>query len=261
MLLIYLKICKQYLCPGMDLLNINTDKMKKYLLGIFLIVSTSLHAQVNKEVYKEADVVKNGETAIFPKVKFDLVKLDQQLKKGTAVVKGKMYARSRNNKSNAKMFEGKKMIGGKKFAVNETIYLIPYNEYVKEYIRLKYFEENPKKKIFVKFHEEVFKYRLEGVTNNEGSFTFPNVKPGKYYVFGVMKTVTLAKKKYYSNGNVATDTYGQVIAEGYSSYNDYTSISDFVDNIIEVPADGQTVMANVTNIKKDRSTELKEIVD
>ncbi len=226
--------------------------IKTFSFFCLLTFSTG-YAQVNKEIYREAEVVKNQETIIHSKLKYDLPELKKQLQKGTATIKGSMYARPRNANSGMKGFIGKAE------AVNSMIYLIPYTDYVQDYIRLKNSSEKPKKKIFVKLHDEVYDMRIEGMTNNKGQFTFPNLKPGKYYLFGEVRTSHSVKKKYYSNGNIATNAYGQVIAEGYSSYNDYSSRYDYVDNIVEVTNDGQIVMANVSNINKDIHSELKEL--
>ncbi|QCX53755.1 hypothetical protein [Elizabethkingia sp. JS20170427COW] len=202
----------------------------KLLLGTFFISSSLLFAQVNKEIYTTKDVVKNNETIIRSDVKFDIAQLEQQLQKGSATIKGKMYARSRRSTLDA--MYGMKMIGGKTKAINSMIYLVPYTDYIKDYIKLKNSSEKPNKKIFVQMHEEVYNMRLEGMTNSQGDFTFLNLKPGKYYLFGEVRTASAVKRKYYQNGNVATNAYGQVIAEGYSYSNQNVSKLDYVDNII-----------------------------
>ena len=233
--------------------------MKIYVLGLLFLASGNCIAQVNSEIYQEAEVVKNKEKIIYSDVKYDISAVKKQLQKGTGTIKGKMFARSRNGDLGP--FYGIKQIGGKKKASERMVYLIPYNDYVKDYIRLKNSSEKPKKKIFVKLHEDVFNTRLEGRTNSEGNFTFPNLKPGKYYIFGDVRTVSTVKKKYYSNGNIATNAYGQVIAEGYSSYNQYSSMEDYVDNIVEVIKDGDVVFVNISNISKDRHPDLKDILN
>lgn len=233
--------------------------MKKLLIfSIIFVFSGEVLSQVNQEVYREADVVKSDKKIITSKVPYDVNQLRSQLQKGKATIKGKMYARKRHSETGKKLYVS--IIGSlEKSAENTPVYLIPYNDYVKDYVNLKENAEKPKRKTFVELHEDVFNTRLEAVTNNEGSFTFPNVKPGKYYVFGKMNTLTLVKRKYYSNGNVATNAYGQVVAEGYSSYNDFKSHYDYVDNIVEVKEDGGTVFVNVTDIAKDQNEELKLI--
>lgn len=227
------------------------------ILTFLLFINTKTFAQVNKEIYTTEAVEKNKETIIRSDVQFDVSQLEKQLQKGTTTIKGKMYARSRRSTLDA--MYGMKMLGGKTEAINSMIYLVPYNDYIKDYIELKNSSEKPNKKIFVKMHDEVYNMRLEGITNNKGDFTFPNLKPGKYYLFGEVRTASAVKKKYYSNGNVATNAYGQVVAEGYSYYNENVSKLDYVDNIVEVTKDGGNVFINVSNIKSDLNEELKAI--
>lgn len=62
-----------------------------------------------------------------------------------------------------------------------TVRLYPVTPYLEEYLKLKK-KEDPSKLRFVYMHEIPKQYRLEAITNSSGDFTFPNLKPGKYYL-------------------------------------------------------------------------------
>lgn len=233
-------------------------QFNKAIAVLFLLCSPLLSAQVNQEVYVEPEVQKSTTKVLYPRASYDLNKLKSQLEKGSSTIKGEMFARKRNGDP-SNPFGNNKLIGGKAKAANVQVFLVPFNAYVADYIRLKHNAEKPKRKRFVQMHDEVFKYRLEGITNRDGNFTFPNLKPGKYYIFGQVTTSQTARKRYYSNGNVATNAYGQVIAEGYSSYVDYSSTSDYVDEVVEIKQNGEVVHIKLTNIRGHRSDEIKAL--
>ena len=179
------------------------------------------------------------------------------MQKDNATIKGVMHARPRSTRNGAKAAIA---ITGPIRAENQKIHLIPLTDYVKDYIRLKHNEEKPKKEIFAELHPEVFDLRYEAETNSNGEFTFPNMKPGKYYLFGKVKTATITKNKYVNNGTVAKDNYGQVIATGYDYYKTYNPIYDYADNIIEITNDGSTINVVVSDQKKDFSQELLDLI-
>lgn len=60
------------------------------------------------------------------------------------------------------------------------------------------------------------RYRIEAITNSDGEFTFPNMKPGKYYLYGSMDySLNYNYNKYTGSGY---DNYGRIDYYTPSSY-------------------------------------------
>lgn len=230
--------------------------MKKRILIACFLVQGAIYAQINKDVYVQPEKAKE-KPELISSVPYNVKEIKEQMKSGKSTIKGVMHAKPRNSTS------GKKVIGsitGPTLAKNKPVYLIPYSDYVKDYIRLKHKSEKPKKGIYAQLHQEVFDLRYEALTNSKGEFTFPNLKPGIYYIFGEVNTATLTKNNYYKNGTVATNAYGQVVATGYDSYKTYKSFIDYVDNIVEIKEDGTVVDAVISDQKKNYSPQLEAVL-
>lgn len=149
-----------------------------------------------------------------PAITFDSLQAKQALGLGTATIKGVAFTRPTN--------QGLGIKTGKKILANKiTIYLFPVTPYLAEYFRLKQLE-NPKKLKYAYFDPAFFYYRLTAVTNSAGEFTFPQMKPGKYYLTGSLE--------WYETG-----VYNKYTGSGYYGYGrtDYYTPQQYRNNYVE----------------------------
>lgn len=215
--------------------------MKKFafinILPLFLFIGFHhpIHAQ-----YIEPDVVKNPEILIYPKTAFDTIDLKKKLAKGNATIKGEVITRKRDSQ------KGKKVLGGKTPAKHATVLLFPYTPYIAEYLKLKETQEDPKKNTWVEAHKPVKRQRLEAITNNKGTFTFPNMLPGKYYLICMVQH-TAVETRYKEDG-WGVNRYGYVVP-AYYSYQKYNANEDLNEAVVEIKNDGEIIQVIVTNIE------------
>jgi hypothetical protein len=167
---------------------------------------------------------------LMPKAPFDTLEVRKTLAKGTSTIKGVAFIRPVSQGFGIKT--GKKI-----FAYKTRVLLFPVTPYLLEYLDLKK-KANPKKLKFAYLSHQAWYYHLEAITNSTGEFTFPDMKPGKYYVEAVLN--------WQQSG-----TYNQYNGSGYNNYGgqtDYYSRQNYVNNyadllykFVEVEKDGETV--------------------
>ncbi|GAA0526618.1 carboxypeptidase-like regulatory domain-containing protein [Chitinophaga japonensis] len=168
---------------------------------------------------------------LMPKTPFDTISAKQALMKGKATIKGVAFTKPKT------AFGYKAPLEKRIYANKIKVILFPYSPYWEEYLGLKK-KVNPKKLKFAFIHPDAWKYRLEAITNSDGEFTFPNMKPGKYYIEGVLN---------WSSGAY----YDQYTGSGYGSYGNTTNYyerkyynvghADLLQKIVEVTAEDEVV--------------------
>lgn len=210
--------------------------MKKYIFTFFLFL---LHLGVNaqyvepeKSVKEEMERKKN-EVIHLPKQKFDSIEAKNMLALGKGQIKGVAFTRARDSKNFG-------IKTGDKIKANKiTITLFPVTSYFQEYLTLwkDKSKNNPKKNSFVYMDPAAFRYRLEAITNSDGEFTFPDMKPGKYYLFGIISYTTSNTKHQYTGSGY--DAYGRI--DYYSPYQTYKDYSEYIDMFVEVKSEGEIV--------------------
>jgi hypothetical protein len=174
---------------------------------------------------------RNDTVYLMPKVAFDSLQAKTMLARGTGTIKGVAYIRPNNN-------IGFNIRTGKKLLANKILVtLFPMTPYFEEYLSLKK-KVNPKKLKFAFISNEAMRWRLEAITNSSGEFTFPEMKPGRYFLEGVLN--------WSQSG-----TYNRYTGSGYGSYGgqvDYytrdnyrNNYSDYLSKIVEVKNDGEIV--------------------
>lgn len=171
-----------------------------------------------------------------PSQKFDPIVAQTALAEGTGKIKGVAF-------TNPLISSGDRDWSRLK-ASNVTVYLMPLTPYFQEYYRLlgDKTKNNPKKNKYVGIHDEAAKYQLSVVANNDGEFTFPKMKPGKYYLYAVVKfEQDYVKNEYAGSGY-----------NGYGGRTDYYtprtttySFADLISDVVEIKKDGQVVKAVV----------------
>lgn len=167
---------------------------------------------------------------LYAKAPFDSVAARNALARGTATIAGEAFIR-RNPYGN-KAWHGNRINADK-----ITILLFPVTPYLLEYLDLKK-KENPRKLKFAYVNPVAWSYLLEAVSNSDGEFTFPNLKPGKYYLEAIMP---------WSHSG----SYNQYTGSGYNNYGGRTDYYDrksyFVNHyekltkFVEIKNDNETV--------------------
>ena len=134
------------------------------LLSAIFIINSSSWAQ-----YVEPE--RDDTIRLYAKTPFDTAAAAKALAKGSATIKGVAFKRIMVTRGNWKTILGSKL----------TIKLYPVTPYLLEYLKLRK-KQNREKLQFVYMHAAPYYYHLEAITNSKGEFTFPYLKPGKYYL-------------------------------------------------------------------------------
>lgn len=197
--------------------------MKQICLAcVLMIITISVRAQY---VQPERD----DTIRMMPKTPFDTLQARFALKRGTGTIKGVAFVRPNDN-------IGFHIKTGKLLANKMRVTLFPVTPYLLEFLELKK-KENPKKLKFAYISPQALYYRLEAITNSTGEFTFPEMKPGKYYLEGVMNWSTSGYYNKY-NGS-AYNGYGTT---NYYTRESYTNgHSDLLTKFVEITKEGQVV--------------------
>lgn len=204
----------------------------------FLIVFSTLGFYLNAQYVepeksvKEEQKRKASEIITYPSQKFDSLAAKNALALGKGKIVGVAFTRLKNG-------YGMK-VGDKVLANKVTIQLFPVTPYFEEYYKLwkDSSKNNPKKNKFVYMDKNAYRYRLEAISNSSGEFTFPDMKPGKYYLWSSM-------------GYSRNFSYNRYTGSGYGSYGgrvDYyeptsysRDYSEFMEEFVEVKSDGEVV--------------------
>ncbi|MBO9674849.1 MAG: hypothetical protein J7577_15485 [Sphingobacteriaceae bacterium] len=203
------------------------------LLLLLLFFGFTIKAQYvePEKADKEAAKRKASEVITMPTLKFDSLQTKSMLSLGKGKIVGEAFTRQRNG-------YGMKVLGKVK-ANKIKVILFPVTPYFEEYYKLwsDKSKNNPKKNRYVYMDKDAYRYRLEAVTNSDGEFTFPDMKPGKYYLYGSMDyTLNYQYNKYAGSGY---DNYGKIDYYTPSSYN--KDFNEFLETFVEVKNDGEVV--------------------
>lgn len=207
--------------------------MKKIIILFIALgfVTKAQYVEPERSV-KEEQKRKASEVVTYPKLKFDSLEAKKALALGKGRITGVAFTRLKNG-------YGMK-VGSKILANKITIQLFPVTPYFEEYYSLwkDKSKNNPKKNKFVYMDKTAYRYRLEAVSNSSGEFTFPDMKPGKYYLWSTLG--------YTRNFN-----YNRYTGSGYGNYGgrvDYyepasysKGYEDFIELFVEVKSDGEIV--------------------
>lgn len=162
-----------------------------------------------------------------------------------------------NNKQAAKMLDdtgtgtikGKALLKGKPVGYFMKVSLFPVTAYFAEYLNLeKEFGRKGKKRASIT--PEALSYRIitkvDG--NNESTFEFTNLKPGKYYIEGYLNVVKekksaifLGQDSYTFEGSLIS---GPPIFQEFS-YNKYNG--HYISGTAEITREGQLVETTISN--------------
>jgi len=196
------------------------------LLCVFFTTITSLRAQ-----YKEPEEKEKVDIS-YPQVPFDSLAAKKMLSKGTATIKGVAFTKAKNNMG------FKPLLAPRIYANQIKVILLPVTPYFEEWYNLRKDKENIRKKRFVYLSNDAYRYRLEAITNSAGKFTFPDMRPGKYFLQGFLGYTTTGSYNEYSGtgySNNGTTTY-------YYQNKQYAiPHEDRIEEFVEITADGEVV--------------------
>jgi hypothetical protein len=200
--------------------------MKKIIPSVWLMIAavTPLTAQ-----YKEPER-KDKKEVFYPKVAFDSLLAKKMLAKGTATIKGVAFTKAKNNVG---IKSGRRI-----FANQIKVVLLPVTPYFNEWFELRKEKESLRKRRYVYLSNAAYRYRLEAITNSNGEFTFPEMKPGKYFLQGFL-------------GYTKYGYYNEYTGTGYNSYGGQTNYyqqkqysvdhEDRIEEFVEVKENGEVV--------------------
>lgn len=196
--------------------------MKQLFLLSFLTVALFSNAQ-----YVQPE--RNDTVYMYPTTPFDSVATRNALAEGTATIKGVAFTRPTN--------QGFGLKTGKKILANKIVVtLYPLTPYFEEYLSLRK-KVNYKKLKFAYISNACYRLRLTAITNSSGEFTFPKMKPGKYYICGELPWYESGTYNKYSG--TGYDNYGSINYYTPTAYrNDHT---EYLEKLVEVKQDGETV--------------------
>ncbi|MFT4202629.1 MAG: hypothetical protein QM610_01830 [Chitinophagaceae bacterium] len=213
--------------------------MKKTTIHTVAVVAALLLILLSSATLASAQYVEPERTYdttfLFPKTPFDSIQARTMLEKGTATIKGSAYI-----KSDALGW------GDNYVEDNLEVDLFPLTPYFEEYLALRK-KNNTQKRTFARIHSYVPDYMLTAIANNIGNFTFPDMKPGKYYLEAVIHW----DSEEYGNvetGHTYTKRTGKIHTHYQTQY--YTqSNSKLLSKIVEIKKDGEVVNVKMTSLK------------
>ncbi len=200
-------------------------------ISFCLIALLFFCAQQTRAQYVEPEE-KDKITTLYPEATFDSTVAKTALAVGKGTITGVAYTKPRTK------LGYKAPLADKIKANKVTIQLFPVTPYLESWLELRKKKENLKKKVYVYMSNEAYRFRLEAITNSEGKFTFPEMKPGKYFLTAILD---------YSTGK----SYNAYTGSGYNNYGGrtdyyekrqyYTSHSERIEEFVEVKEDGEVV--------------------
>jgi hypothetical protein len=198
--------------------------LKKILLFTFFLLVFSFA----KSQYVQPE--RDDTVRLYAKTPFDTTEAKTALALGKGTIKGVAAIKPRDVSVLDRWHE-------KKIYANKiTIMLFPVTPYLLEYLELRK-KENPKKLKFAYIDPNCLRYRLEAVTNSTGEFTFPNMKPGKYYLEAILPWQRSGSYNKYTG--YADDGYGRTNYYTPQYYvNNYNTL---ITKFVEVEKEGETV--------------------
>jgi len=190
-----------------------------YFVIFMLCLGQNLRAQyVEKEEEEKI-------TTLYPEAVFDSI----QAKKALALGKGKITGVA---------FTKTAPLAPRIYADNMKIMLFPVTPYFEAWYKLRNSKENLRKRRYVYMSDAAFRYRLEAISNSVGKFTFPDMKPGKYFLTGNMSWSSTGS--YNEHTGTSYGSYGTQ-ADHYEKRYYTQNHEERLEKFVEVKTDGEIV--------------------
>ena len=173
-----------------------------------------------------------AQNALYPQLWFDKNDAIKKLELGKTTITGEAFTRENSGVAAAK-YKPKK---------GTKVLLFPVTDYVSRYHDMK--KANPDFAIVMT--EEAFSYRLEALTDENGNFTFKQMKPGRYLIMcniqfvGTASALKEVGRTHYANG------YGYMGSTPiYESYMYNYNGDHFLSKFVDVKEEDKIVEANL----------------
>ncbi|MCY1488729.1 hypothetical protein D3C87_232020 [compost metagenome] len=190
-----------------------------YFVIFMLCLGQNLRAQyVEKEEEEKI-------TTLYPEAVFDSI----QAKKALALGKGKITGVA---------FTKTAPLAPRIYADNMKIMLFPVTPYFEAWYKLRNSKENLRKRRYVYMSDAAFRYRLEAISNSVGKFTFPDMKPGKYFLTGNMSWSSTGS--YNEHTGTSYGSYGTQ-ADHYEKRYYTQNHEERLEKFVEVKTDGEII--------------------
>lgn len=185
---------------------------------------------------KEAQKLKATQVITYPTLKFDSLEVKKALALGKGKITGVAFTRVKNGYG---MKTGQKVLANK---IKIQVYAVtPYFQEFYDLWKDKS-KNNPKKNRYVYMDKNAYKYRLEAVSNSSGEFTFPDMKPGRYYLWATLDYYRTYNYEKYTGSGYSTSG-NRVDYYSPSAYN--KNFSDFLELFVDVKTDGEVVVVKL----------------
>ena len=205
--------------------NLLIMRLHKHIYFLFVFVSAFSIAKAQYVQPERDDTVR-----LYAKTPFDTTVAKMALARGTGTIKGVAFTKPKTG------FGYKAPFANKIYANKITVLLFPVTPYLLEYLDVKK-KENPKKLKFAYIDPYALRYRLEAITNSSGEFTFPEMKPGNYYLEAILPWEQSGSYNKYTGSGY--DGYGRV--DYYTPQNYSVAHYDKLTKFVNVEKDGEVV--------------------
>ncbi|MCZ4223340.1 hypothetical protein [Pedobacter rhodius] len=172
-------------------------------------------------------------TPVFPTAVFDKMQAGNMLNSGTSVIKG-VVAKKQKNLNNT--------------FLGIIVTLFPCTAYFNEWYDL----QKKNGKTLAMMSPEAYSYRvLAKASDEDGSFEFRNLKPGKYYLQTIVQQGKMEKRsrEIGTSTTVGYNVHGQQVSSFtepiYEDFKLFYNTSDLVKKIVEITAEGQTIQVKL----------------
>ncbi|MBS1606805.1 MAG: carboxypeptidase regulatory-like domain-containing protein [Bacteroidetes bacterium] len=196
---------------------------------ILLAALSAIFSLTGRAQYVEKE--RDDTIRLFATTPFDSVAARSALAKGSCSIKGVAFTKPRTP------YGFKAPLAPRIYADRITVLLFPVTPYLLDYLEVKK-KENPKRLKFAYIDPVAWRYRYEAITNSVGEFTFPGLKPGKYYLEAILPWNSTGYHDQYTGSGY--DSYGgttNYYQRQYYNIGHYDKLYEFVD----IGGDGEMV--------------------
>ncbi|MDQ1096759.1 MULTISPECIES: carboxypeptidase-like regulatory domain-containing protein [Chryseobacterium] len=203
--------------------------MKNTFLTLMIAAGTVFPVAVAAQ-YREPEK-KDKQEVFYPQVSFDSLQAKKMLARGSATIKGVAFTKQKNG------WGIKPLLGDRILANQIRVVLLPVTPYFNAWYQLRKEKENTRKRRYVYLSNDAYRYRLEAITNSSGEFTFPEMKPGTYFLQGFLPYTE--NKYYHEYTGTASDGYNRTNYYDLKQYS--VNHEDRIEAFVEVKENGEIV--------------------
>ena len=170
---------------------------------------------------------------VFPSAVFDKEQAARMLNSGTAIING-VVAKKKKNPNNT--------------FLDIIVTLFPYTNYFDEWYNL----QKKNGKTMAMMSPEAYSYRiLTKALDEDGTFEFRNLKPGKYYLQTIVQQGKMENRsrEIGTSTSIGYNVHGQQVSSFtepiYEEFKLFYNTSDVVKKIVEITGEGQVLQVKL----------------